>query len=172
MENIIDQKLRRSRLVLLVDFVIVLVSALALLWAVGYVRPLVISPTDNLETPNSSVLFTFTKGKAVLLDDNPEFTSPEKIYAEDNIVINLKPGLYYWKIQGVGSSEVRTLRIVSSVDLRVRPSSENEYEVVNAGNVALDVSVYRNESIVQTMVLAPEKSLNKSGEKFIGGQHE
>ena len=75
-----------------IDIAVIVITLIALGIAVGYARPLLLAPFDDAETSNNSVLFSFEKGKAILIDDNIEFSSPEEIYAQDNLVINLKPG--------------------------------------------------------------------------------
>jgi len=152
-----------------IDIVVVLVSLTLLVGIVGYGMPMVISPVDDFETTSSSVLFEFSGGNKILLDDNLEFSSPEEIYAEDDLVINLKPGVYYWKVVGIGSSEVRELTIKSVVDLRLQ-EIDGGYEVVNAGNVGMDVDVYSHGVFVGKVVLEPEELEELEGDKFIGGE--
>ena len=61
--------------------------------------------------------------------------------------------------------------IVSEVDLRLKPAGDN-YEVVNSGNVQLNVEVYDNATLVDNLVLGIDETKNVSGTKFIGGQNE
>jgi len=150
-----------------IDLLFLVGTLLTLFFLVGYVRPLVIAPINNLETSNSSVLFTFEKGSIVLIDDNLNFSSPDKIYAEDNLVINLKPGIYYWKVSGITDSQIRTLTIISQIDLRLR-ESENGVEVVNSGNEELSVEVYEKEKLVDSFVLEKDNSQKVAGTKVIG----
>ena len=166
MKNKIDKKT-----ILKIDIIIIAITLIGLGAAVGYARPLLIAPFDDTTTSNTSILFAFDKGENILIDDNPEFTSPESIYAKNNLVINLKPGTYYWKVSGLVQSEVRKITILSSIDLRLRESGE-KYEVVNSGNTRLNVDVYDNDALVGNVVLDVDESENVSGNKFIGGQDE
>lgn len=162
---------RFKKWIYLFDIVVVAFSLIGLLWLVGYARPLVIAPLDGLVTSDSSVLFSFEKGNIILIDDNLEFSSPEKIYAEDNLIINLAPGMYYWKIVGVISSEIRELNITSRVDLKVRALEDNTtYSIINGGNVPLDVEVYSNGTVVNKIILDVDQRGEAKGEEFIGGQ--
>lgn len=155
----------------ILDILIAGISLIAILGIVGYARPLVIAPLDGTITMNNSILFEFNKADLILIDDNIQFSSPEEIYVENNLVINLKPGKYYWKIKGLRESEVRELTILSEVGLQLREKGE-VYEVVNAGNTNLDVEVYENGSLKDKLVLDIDESKEASGEKFIGGQNE
>lgn len=157
-----------KKIVYAIDLFLIVGTLLGVLYLVGYTRPLVIAPIDGLSTSNSSILFEFEKGSVILMDDNPEFSSPEKIYAENNLVINLNPGKYYWKISGIGQSEVRTLTINSQIDLKLKESGE-KIVVVNSGNEELNVDVYNNETKVGNFILSREESQNVSGDKVVGG---
>ena len=155
-----------------IDIVLIAGTLLVLAGLIGYSRPLVIAPLPGFVTADTSVLFEFEKADLILIDDNPDFTSPDRIYAEDNLVINLKPGVYYWKVQGIAGteSEIRELTILSEVNLKLKQVSEGMYEVVNAGNVELDVEVYDDKEIVGNIVLGIDESKKASGIKFIGSQ--
>lgn len=159
-------------MVYLADALIIAVTVVALLWTFSYAEPLVISPVDELETSNNTVLFTFERGEAILLDDNPDFSSPERIYVEENEVISLRPGKHYWKVEGVLDSAVRELTIISKIDLRVRGVNDKMLEVINAGNNELNVEVYSNGSKVNSFTLGVGKNETSLGDKIIGGSNE
>jgi len=154
-----------------IDAILIVGTLAVLILIAGYAQPLIIAPINELETSNTSVLFSFEKGNAIYLDDNPDFTSPEKIFVKDNLIINLKPGTYYWKAEGLLESEVRTLTINSEVDLRLKDAGEN-YEVVNSGNTRLKVGIYDNNTLVGNVILDVDKSANVTGTKVVGGQYE
>lgn len=157
-----------------IDLILVVGSLFVIAGLVGYSRPLVIFPIDNLETTNSSVLFTFENGEKILIDDNLEFSSPLIIEVKENIVVTLKPGIYYWKIDnGVGVSQIRKLTIESEIDLRLKKSGIGEdYEVVNAGNTLLEVDIYEGEELADSVVLGIDESMDVNGDRLIGGQYE
>jgi len=154
-----------------IDFMLVVGTVLVFASLMYYAQPLVIAPLDNLETTNTSILFSFDKADVILIDDNIEFTSPERIYAENNLVINFKPGKYYWKLQGLMSSEVRNLTINSEVSL-ILTELQNEYLLSNAGNVPLKVEVYEGEQNKNNLSLIVDEEKNVSGTKFIGEQND
>lgn len=152
-----------------IDLALIVGTVIVMFFALGYTSPLVIAPINDLNTLNNSVLFEFEKGNAILIDDNIEFKSPDKIYAEDNLIVNLKPGKYYWKIIGAMQSEVRTLTINSSVDLKFEEKG-SKVNVINSGSEILNVDVYDNETLVDSFVLENEQSKNINGSKVIGGK--
>ncbi len=157
-----------NKKIYIIDSLLIVASLVGLMFLVGYSQPLVIAPVDDLETTNGSVLFEFDNANEILIDDNMQFSSPEVISAEDNLVINLKPGKYYWKLKGVGESEIRTLTINSEVELKLRKSSSG-YEVVNAGNTLLDVDVYSDGELRERLVLDVDVVVDVDGDKFKGG---
>ncbi len=156
---------------LLIDAFLIVGSLFLIGGIIGYSTPLVIAPLDGYSTTDTSVLFEFDKADMIMLDDNLEFTSPEKIYVEDNIVINLKPGIYYWKAVGGRESEVRELTIESEINLRIEESDKG-YEVVNSGNTRLNVDVYNQGKLTGNLVLNPDERENSEGDEFIGRANE
>jgi|SRR3989338_1279224 len=153
----------------LLDAAVVTGSLIVLIAFIGYVQPQIIAPLDDEVAYNNSVLFSFANADVIYIDDNLEFSSPEEIYVKDNIIVNLEPGTYYWKIKGVRESEIRQLTIVSKVDLRLKEGN-GVYEVVNAGNILLDVEVYDKGKWVKNLTLGAQEGGSALGEevKFVG----
>jgi len=162
-------KITRNKKIKIIDMILIFGTIIFLAGFVNYAQPLIISPIDNLETTNNSILFEFERGNIILIDDNLEFSSPQKIYAEDNLIINLKEGKYYWKIESVLESEVREFTIISEVNLKLK-SVGNKYEIVNIGNVKLDVGIYENNLLTENIILDIDESEEISGTKFVGMQ--
>lgn len=150
-----------------IDLIVAGMSAVLLLGVIGYAQPLVISPIDGITTTNTSVLFAFSKADTILIDDNPDFSTPIMIKAEDNLVVRLEPGEYYWKVKGALESKTHTLTINSLVELMLRPNGD-EYDVVNAGNTALNVEVYNGTEKVNEISLDADEETNSSGTMFVG----
>ena len=153
------------------DVAIIVGTLTCLVFIFGYVNPKIISPINGFETTNNSILFSIEKADVILIDDNPEFTSPEKVYVKDNLVINLKPGTYYWKAEGIVESEVKRLTINSEVNLKLKNLGEN-YVIVNAGNTRLDVDIYNGTSLIDSIELDIDEEKEVSGTKFVGSQDE
>jgi hypothetical protein len=157
--------------ILVIDLIIVFGSLFLIAGIVGYTQPLVISPIDDYVS-NGSVLFEFENAEKILIDDNLDFSSPLEIYVENDIVINLVPDTYYWKISGVLESEVRKLTVESEIDLRLI-EKEGKYEVVNSGNEKLNVDVYSNGVLTGKVSLDPGESNERRGfDKVIGGKSD
>jgi hypothetical protein len=153
-----------------VDLVLIIGSVLILMMAVNYSRPLVIAPLDELETTERSILFSLEKADEILIDDNIEFSSPERYTARDGLEISLGPGKYYWKATGVIDSAVRTLIINSKVDLRLL-EGDRGYGVINAGNVRLHVEIYNESSFVESVKVGVGEEIYGEN-KFIGESDE
>ena len=152
-----------------IDAVIVVLTLISLIAVGGYVQPLVIAPLNEFETTETEILFSIEKAEVLLIDDNLDFSSPKEYLMADGLKIDLEPGKYYWKAVGIKSSEVRTLTIKSVVNLELRENEGNEFSVVNAGNVVLNVEVYNDTRLVETVKLGVGNSEELSGSKFVGG---
>ena len=160
-----------KKYIIAVDFVLVVGTLLLIAGLVGYAQPLVIAPLDDLTTTDGSVLFEFEKADLILIDDNLDFTSPTEIYVEDNLVINLKPGVYYWKVEGALQSSVRKLTIQSEVDLKIKEIGD-KYELVNSGNTRLNVDIYEAGELIENIILGVDEEEEVSGTKFVGREDE
>jgi len=154
-----------------IDIALIAAALIAISITINYAVPYVISPIDNTNVTINSVLFSFNKSDSVIIDDNPEFSSPEEIHAEDGLAINLKPGIYYLKVREIAMSEIRKLTVLSEINLKLRSAGE-AYEVINAGNVGLNVDIYENESYKGTIALKKGEIKNNSGDKFAGRENE
>jgi hypothetical protein len=157
--------------IIAIDFAVVFGSLFVIALLVGYTQPRVIAPIDGYFTNNSSVLFSFEKADLILIDNNLEFSSPQEIYVENNFVINLKPGIYYWKVVGALESAVRELTIQSEVSLKLVEDGE-KVSVVNSGNTPLNVDIYENGALSGNIVLDVNEREEVSGEKYVGRENE
>jgi len=154
-----------------IELILILATLMLALLVIGYYRPLVISPINNFVTQNNSVVFSFEKANYILIDDNSEFSSPERIDVKNDLIVNFEPGVYYWKIGGIVESETRKLIIQSRLDLQFR-EQENNFEVVNTGNEKLSVEVYNQNKISGNVILDVGEGTNLSGEKYLGRKYE
>ena len=157
----------KRNMVRVIDAVIIVGSVIALIMVMRYAQPMVIAPSGRFNTTKGTVLFEFANADKILIDDNANFTSPDEIYAEDNLEVNLKPGHYYWKIVGLTQSETREFTVESEVNLKMKKQSDGKYELVNSGNSALNVDVYDKGKFTGSVVLDVDESKNVSGTKFI-----
>lgn len=152
-----------------IDLVIVLASVFVLIGIVGYTQPLVIAPFNEMETYDTSVLFSIEKADSLIIDDNLDFTTPDEYNVVDGLKIDLIPGTYYWKVKGIGFSEVRTLTIKSKISLRL-VETENDFDVINDGNMRMNIDVYDGTELIDTRKLNPNDQVSSKGTKIIGEQ--
>ena len=158
-----------NKIMLKIDLFLIIGSLVVLIFLVGYVSPLVISPLDNYESSEGNILFLIEKADKLVIDDNSEFTSPDEVYnVEDGLKIDLDPGQYYWKAVGVLGSKVRSLTVESLVNLELRKVDGESYEVINSGNTRLNVDVYDGVELVDKIKLETDEGLESQGTKFVG----
>lgn len=149
------------------DLIIILVSVFVLMGVVGYARPLVIAPIDEYVSIDGEVLFSFERAEVLLIDDNMDFTTPDEYQVREGSKVSLEPGVYYWKVDGILGSEIRTLTVVSRVEL-VLVEVDGGFGVTNAGNVRLNVDVYDEDELVGKKKLEVGEVLKDDGDKFVG----
>jgi hypothetical protein len=155
-----------------VDIIIFSISLLSIMIIIGYASPYVIAPIDNFQTIENEILFKINNADVLFIDDNIDFTTPDEYKLIEGLKLNLEPGTYYWKVKGVFGSEIRTLTINSKIDLQLRKTEEG-FELLNIGNVRLDVEVYNGTSLIERRKVNVGESFESSGDKFIGGMvHE
>ncbi|MFA5061370.1 MAG: hypothetical protein WC494_03595 [Candidatus Pacearchaeota archaeon] len=155
-----------------IDILVVAVSLTALIFLVGYMQPLVIAPVDSYETNSESVLFSIEKADVLLVDDNIDFTTPDEYPLEEGLKISLEPGDYYWMARGLFKSEIRTLTILSRVELELRQIDDSNYGVFNAGNVRLNVDIYNGTEFIGSKKVESNSVFPLIGDKFVGGYDE
>ena len=151
-----------------IDLALIGFSVVILLLLVGYARPLVIAPLNKYSSTDGKVLFLIKKANVIYIDDNSDFTSPNKYLVNNGTRINLEPGKYYWKAVGVFGSKIRTLTIKSEVNFRLVKVGK-DFGVVNDGNVGLNVDVYNGTKLVKKIKLGIGDISKANGTKFVGG---
>ena len=151
-----------------IDLVLIIGSLATLVFLVGYVNPLVIAPLDNYETSERDILFSIEKAENLIIDDNIDFTTPDEYKIKDGLKIRLEPGKYYWKVTGILNSNVKILTIKSEVNLELRKIDDENYGVVNAGNVQLNVDIYNGTEMIDNVRLKVDEEMESQGVKFIG----
>lgn len=163
--------IKNKKIIWAIDIFLVGTMLLAILGYIGYVSPQVIAPIDNFVSDKNTILFSVGSSEYILIDDNLDFSSPEKVYVKDGAEITLIPGKYYWKTKNNDFNEIRTLDILSNIDLKIVSVGE-EYNIVNSGNLDLNVEVYDNQTKVGEFDLSPLQNKEMNGTKFIGAQYE
>lgn len=96
------------------------------------------TPTKiGVNQKQGSTFFEFRNAHAILIDDNPEFTSSKKIN-QDEII--LEPGKYYWKAIGVlGESKTGNFTIDSEIIINMDTNNNISY-IKNKGNVPVNAT--------------------------------
>lgn len=150
-----------------IDFAVITLSAISLMFVIGFAQPLVISPIDNYKTTDTQILFSIEKGDKLLIDDNIDFTSPDEYDVADGLELEFSPGKYYWKVVGLTQSEIRTLTIESEVSLELI-EDENNFSVVNSGNMDLLVDIYDGDDLIEKRKLGVGEETTGLGNKFLG----
>lgn len=109
-------------------------------------------------TPNGNIFerkpefkwFGLPTSYTIMIDDNPDFTTPIKAKVEGKTYTpenNLELGDHYWKVKGFRESRTQKFTIVSQVSLK----REDDENLRNDGNTRLNLDL--KPSIVGAVVL-------------------
>ncbi|MBU3913735.1 MAG: hypothetical protein KKE50_06610 [Nanoarchaeota archaeon] len=125
---------RIGKIAIAAQFVLV-IGVLAFIY---FCTPKLDYPRNNEVLSQSAVELKFRNARVVLIDENPDFTSPREIDTENAGMANItfQPGVYYWKAVGILESSAKRFTIPSEVGLEL----DNEI-LRNSGNVPVNVSV-------------------------------
>ncbi len=130
-------------------------------------------PRTNVEVEGNLVNFRSVNANVIIISESPDFSNPRYLDLAEgkNASINLKPGAYYWKagnnlIQGWR----RAFKIDSEVGMEIK-KEENESELVNIGNVKINVTKSKEGTMIGYIILEPNQSeeIEDSG-KYTGRQ--
>lgn len=151
----------------LIDGIVVMLSLVILVFIGGNITPMAIAPLNNLETTESSVLFSIEKAEKILIDSSVEFNNPKEYTLKNNLGIELEPGEYYWQaVNSLGlKTEIKKLTVVSKIDLRLEETLEG-YKILNGGNTKLNVDIYNDSELVDSINIVPYEEKQTSGNKF------
>lgn len=117
-------------------------------------------------------LFSFRSGSVILIDSDMNFKASERITAQDNLLIVLRQGVYYWKIEDAIPEDVILLNITEkSIGLKLRKSSEG-YDVVNFNNASLNVDIYREGGLTGRVIVGEYEDNMVSKVVYVGGENE
>jgi len=126
----------------------------------------------------NSVNFNSINANVIIISENPDFSNPSYINVSEknNVSFILEPGEYYWKSDnGIIESWKNKFTIKSEVGLKIKrnQSKENESELVNIGNVKLNITKGEDGVIVGHVILSPDESekIEDSG-NYTGRQTE
>lgn len=116
-------------------------------------------PKTELSVSGNSVKFDSINTDMIMISNNPDFSNSRYIELREikEFSVTLKPGTYYWKpvnnlIQGFGNKII----IESEVGMKIERSQE-ETELVNIGNVKMNVTKGENGTMVGHIILEPDE---------------
>lgn len=114
-------------------------------------------PRTNVNVKGNAVMFDSINTNTITISENPDFSNPRFIDINKNVTIYLKPGTYYWKagnglIEGLSGEFV----IDSELGLAIN-RDENETNLVNVGNVKINVTK-TGDIFVGYIILEPNET--------------
>lgn len=110
---------------------------------------------DSVTTDRLVEFNVFGFADKILIDDNPEFYSP--MTKEKPFIIDLEPGVYYWKAEK--SILTGKFTIQSEVGIQLE-KLEDKYRVNNTGNVEVDLGIEKKGILTGAAVLGFGNSLD------------
>ena len=123
-----------------------------------------IYPRTDAYVNGNAVSFESVNAKNIIISQNPDFSNSRAIDINKNVSLNLEPGVYYWKASNnLIEGWSRKFEIDSEVGLEV----ENDSELVNIGNVKVNVTKSREGVMVGHIILEPDEK-----EKIENGNYE
>ncbi|MBM3234299.1 hypothetical protein FJZ19_04370 [Candidatus Pacearchaeota archaeon] len=154
-----------------IKIIIVQVIFLFVVVAVIYL----VYPRTNINVSGNAVNFESGNAKTIIISKNPDFSNSRFIDINKNTLISLEPGTYYWKasnnfIEGWS----KKFEIKSEVGLKIE-EDETESELVNIGNVRVNVTRNKEGVMVGHIILEPdekEKIANENNENYEGRQDD
>jgi hypothetical protein len=156
---------RSGNKIWLIDMMVVVVSLFVLIVVVGYSTPYVISSIEGEGLiDGDGALFSIPKTSRLLISEDGNFSSSNQYLLRDGLLIELGEGVYYFKIESEGISEIKSVSLRSKFVLKL-VEGENSFYIVNGGDRVIDVMVYDLEGLVYEDRLG--KKLNKN--RFFGG---
>ncbi|MFA5258673.1 MAG: hypothetical protein WC979_05040 [Candidatus Pacearchaeota archaeon] len=130
-------------------------------------------PTTNASVDGNWVNFNSINAKVIMISENPDFSNSRylDLTQRKNISLNLNPGTYYWKSDnGIIEGLQNELVVVSEVGMKIDKTS-NQSDLVNLGNVKINVTKTKEGAIVGQVILSPEQyeQIEDSG-NYVGRQ--
>ena len=138
---------------------VALIDVILLLLVLSYTVIIPTKPKQNEVLEGRDVDFEWIGKKAkywLIVDDNPEFTSPWIIETRKNRVSvkNMSVGENWWYVMNERArSKVRMFRIIPNVIIEVDEDNQS-YTVKNKGNVALNLSIELKNPVTGAVILA------------------
>lgn len=119
-----------------------------------------IYPRANVYVNGNIARFDSINANVIVISENPDFSNPRYIdFSESkNFSFDLRPGTYYWKSDnGIIEGMSHEFTIDSEVGVSIN-RSDNESNLVNVGNVKVNVTKNENGVMVGRIILEPDES--------------
>lgn len=117
-------------------------------------------PKIDLNVDGNLVNFNSINANVIIISENPDFSNPRYLDFErrKNISFNLNPGTYYWKAtNNLIESFKSKFTIESEIGMEI-DKRENESELVNIGNVKINVTKSKEGTMIGYIILEPNES--------------
>lgn len=117
-------------------------------------------PRANVDVNGNWIKFNSINANVIMISENPDFSNPRYIDLSEgkNLSLSLNPGTYYWKSDnGIIEGMKHEFTIESEVGLGIN-KTENETDLVNIGNVKINVTKGGDGVMVGHIILEPDES--------------
>lgn len=147
-----------------------ILAQLALLLVVA-IAIFAIYPRADFSLNGNQVAFRPISANVIVLSESPDFSNPRYLDIEEDVLLRLEPGKYYWKadnglIEGFGNEFV----IDSEVGLELVDGEDGKV-IKNVGDVLLKVEETEDGGFVGHVSLSPNEEREVSGKGlYKGGQ--
>ena len=150
---------------------VILVQGLFLFFIAGLIY--YFYPTTNATVDKDWVNFNSINAKVIMISENPDFSNPRylDLTQRKNISLNLNPGTYYWKSDnGIIEGLRHKFIVISEVGMKT-DKSDNKTDLVNIGNVKINVTRNKEGVLAGNVILSPEQyeQIEDSG-NYVGRQ--
>jgi len=133
-------------------------------------------PKTEVNVSGNVVKFDSAGANVIIISENPDFSNPRylDLSETDSVSFSLKPGKYYWKSDnGIIESFKGEFIIESKVGMIIN-RSEEESDLVNIGNVKINVTKSKKGIMIGHVILEPDEGeeIEDDNEKYTGRQEE
>jgi len=132
-------------------------------------------PRTDISVTGNVVEINSANAKVIIISENPDFSNPWYVDTRftKNISFKLAPGKYYWKADnGLIEGVKNEFEIKSEVGLGIERDEDSE--LVNVGNVKLNITKSKGGVMIGQIILGPGKSeeIEDKDETYTGEQTE
>ncbi len=129
-------------------------------------------PRISVNVLGSVVNFNSSNTKIIVISQSPDFSDAKYVEIKENLSLRLAPGVYYWKARNnlLEGFENR-FSVDSEVGLNIEREN-NDTELVNMGNVRVNITRDKGGILAGHIVLDPNETQTIEDEgKYVGRQN-